>query len=237
MKRIFDRVLFKISGEALSGGKGHGIDISVVEALAERLKTVVDLGVEVAVVVGGGNFWRGKHSSELDRTTSDNIGMLGTVMNGLALEDRLLNKGVPTMVVSALDIPKLSSTTKITEIHKKLSKKTVVIFVAGTGNPYFSTDTTAVVRALETSAEIVLFSKNGTDGCYDKDPNKYEDAVKYELLTMSDIISENLDVIDLTAAMLLKENGTPALIFGMDDMDNIVRVVTEKNIGTYVKED
>lgn len=237
MNRIFDRVLFKISGEALSGDKGHGIDISVVEELAEQLKKVVDLGVEVAIVVGGGNFWRGKQSFELERTTSDNIGMLGTVMNGLALEDRLLKKGVDAMVISALDIPKLSASAKITEIQKKLSEKTVVIFVAGTGNPYFSTDTTAVVRALETSAEIVLFSKNGTDGCYDKDPNKFDDAVKFDVLTMSDIISGNLGVIDLTAAMLLKENKTPGIIFGMDDMDNFVRVVTEKNIGTYVKED
>ncbi len=237
MERIYDRVLFKISGEALSGGRGHGIDISVVDDLAKKLKTVVSLGVQTSVVVGGGNFWRGKHASELDRTTSDNIGMLGTVMNGLALEDRLKEKGVDAFVVSALDLPKLSSSAKITDIRKRLMQKSIAIFVAGTGNPYFSTDTTAVVRALEVSAEVVLFSKNGTDACYDKDPNKYSDAVKFDELTMSEIIAKNLSVIDLTATILLKENRTPAIIFGMDDMDNIVRVVTKKNIGTYVKED
>lgn len=237
MERIYDRVLFKISGEALSGGRGHGIDISVVDDLAEKLKTVVSLGVQTSVVVGGGNFWRGKHASELDRTTSDNIGMLGTVMNGLALEDRLKEKGVDAFVVSALDLSKLSSSAKITDIRKRLMQKSIAIFVAGTGNPYFSTDTTAVVRALEVSAEVVLFSKNGTDGCYDKDPNKYSDAVKFDELTMSEVIAKKLGVIDLTATILLKENRTPAIIFGMDDMDNIVRVVTEKNIGTYVKED
>lgn len=237
MKKIYDRVLFKISGEALSGGKGHGIDTTVVDELAKKLQNVVSLGIETSVVVGGGNFWRGKHASELDRTTSDNIGMLGTVMNGLALEDRLKEKGVDAFLVSALDIPKLSASTKITEIRKKLNKGSVAVFVAGTGNPYFSTDTTAVVRALEVSAEVVLFSKNGTDACYDKDPNKFSDAVKFDELSMSEVITKNLGVIDLTAAILLKENRTTAIIFGMDDMDNIVRVVTEKNIGTYVKED
>lgn len=237
MKRIYDRVLFKISGEALSGGKGHGIDTTVVDELAKRLQEVMSLGVETSVVVGGGNFWRGKHASELDRTTSDNIGMLGTVMNGLALEDRLKEKGVDAFLVSALDLPKLSASTKITEIRKKLNHGSIAIFVAGTGNPYFSTDTTAVVRALETSAQVVLFSKNGTDACYDKDPNKFPDAVRFDELSMSEVITQSLGVIDLTAAILLRENHTPAVIFGMDDMDNIVRVVTERNIGTYVKED
>ncbi|NLM06725.1 MAG: UMP kinase [Tissierellia bacterium] len=230
----YKRVIFKISGEALSGDK-TGIDDKFVDSLALKLKEINQAGIEVSVVVGGGNFWRGRLDSTLNRFTSDSIGMLGTVMNGLALEDRLISNGVNAFVVSAFDIPKLSQVSKTQEIRKRLSNGEIAIFVGGTGNPYFSTDTTTAVRGLEVGAEIALFAKNGVDGCYNKDPNMYSDAKKYDVLSMTEIIEKGLGVIDQSAALLLKEYRIPVIIFGMDDLDNFNKVVSDEIIGTYVK--
>lgn len=230
----FKRVIFKISGEALSGEK-IGIDDNFVNSLALKLKELNQTGIEISIVVGGGNFWRGRVDSTLNRFTSDSIGMLGTVMNGIALEDRLIANNVDAFVVSALDIPKLSQVSKTQEIRKRLSNGEIAIFVGGTGNPYFSTDTTTAVRGLEVGAEIALFAKNGVDGCYDKDPNIHSDAQKYELLSMTEIIDKGLGVIDQSAAILFKEYRIPVVIFGMDDLENFNKVVNGVNIGTYVK--
>ncbi len=237
MEPIFKRVVLKISGEALAGEKKSGIDTSTVNKIAEEIKKIYDLGVEVAIVVGGGNFWRGRTSGDLTRTTSDYIGMLGTVMNGLALKDTLENIGVRAKVQSAINVSQVAEFYTRDKSIEYLENKTVVIFAAGTGNPYFSTDTAAALRAAEVEAEVILSGKKGVDGVYDADPNLVEGAKKFDELTYMEVLNRGLKIMDSTATSLCMENHIPLLVFGIDNTENIVDVVLGKKIGTVIKED
>lgn len=237
MNPIFKRVVLKISGEALAGDEKTGIDIDTVKKIAEEIKSIKELGVEVSVVVGGGNFWRGRTSGYIERTTSDHMGMLGTVMNGLALRDTLENIGVVTRVQSAIDVKQVVEPyTKIKAIEY-LEDNQVVIFVAGLGNPYFSTDTAAALRAAEIEAEVILSAKKGVDGVYDADPNLVEEATKFDDLTYMEVLNKGLEIMDSTATSLCMENNIPLIVFGIDNPKNIVDVVLGKEIGTTIKED
>lgn len=228
------RVLIKLSGEALAGGKGFGMDDDAIMEIAKTLKKVHSLDVEIGIVVGGGNFWRGRDSREMDRTTSDNIGMLGTVMNALRVQSALEFEGLETRVLTSIKMDEVAEPFIVRRAIRHLEKKRIVIFAAGTGHPYFSTDTTAALRALEIGADAILFGKTGTDAIYDKDPNKYEDAKKYDKLTYRDILNQNLQVMDQAAATLCETNGMSLVVFGIDDPENLVRVVKGEKIGTYV---
>lgn len=236
MEPIFKRVLLKISGEALAGSKKTGIDIDTVNKIAKEVKKVHDLGVEVAIVVGGGNFWRGRSSEDLTRTTSDYIGMLGTVMNGLALRDTLENIGVNSKVQSAIDVSQVAEFYSRSKSIEYLENGNVVIFSAGTGNPYFSTDTAAALRAAEIEAEAILSGKTGVDGVYDADPNIVKDAKKFDELTYMEVLNRGLKIMDSTATSLCMENHIPLLVFGIDDTKNILDVILGKKIGTIIKE-
>lgn len=216
-------------------GQGElGIYQSYIQSLSEVL-IEINKKVNMGIVLGGGNFFRGRDDNLLTRTTSDYVGMLGTVMNGLALRDMILQKGGRAFIVSALAIPKLSTVSSPIEINERIDRGEIGIFSGGTGNPFFSTDTTAAFRALEIGAEVVLFAKNGVDGVYDKDPKQYSDAKRYETLSMTEILEQNLKVIDHAAAALLKENSLSVRIFGMDDLNNLKNVLENENIGTHVR--
>ncbi|NLV88056.1 MAG: UMP kinase [Tissierellia bacterium] len=237
MKPIFNRVILKISGEALAGPKGSGIDTETINKISYQIKEIHKLGVQIAIVVGGGNFWRGKSSNEIDRTTSDYIGMLGTVMNALALQDALEKLEVSTRVQSAIDMRQIAEPYIRRRAIRHLEKGRVVIFAAGTGNPYFSTDTTAALRAAEIEAEVILLAKKGVDGVYDSDPKINNDAKKFEKLRHMDILNMGLGVMDSTATSLCMDNNIPLIVFGIDEPNNIINVVLGKKIGTQVKED
>lgn len=237
MKPIFKRVVLKLSGEALAGDKGYGIDTDTVMRIAKEVKEIQDEGVEIAIVVGGGNFWRGASATTMDRTTSDHIGMLGTVMNALALQDGLEKLDVITRVQSAIDMKEIAEPYIRRRAVRHLEKKRVVIFAAGTGNPYFSTDTTAALRAAEIEAEVILLGKKGVDGIYDSDPKLNDSAKKFENLTYIDILNLGLGVMDSTATSLCMDNKIPLIVFGIDSPGNIIDVINGKNIGTHVKED
>lgn len=237
MEPIFKRVVLKISGEALAGLKGAGIDIDTINQISEEVKELHNLGVQVSIVVGGGNFWRGRSTSEMDRTTSDYIGMLGTVMNALALQDSLENLGVNTRVQSAIEMRQIAEPYIRRRAVRHLEKGRVVIFAAGTGNPYFSTDTTAALRAAEIEADVILLAKKGVDGVYDADPKINVEAKKFDRLKHKDILSLGLGVMDSTATSLCMDNNIPLIVFGIDEPNNIINVVLGKKIGTQVKED
>lgn len=233
---MYKRVLIKMSGEALKGPQGYGIDSATVRNVAKQIKSIVNLGVEVAIVVGGGNIWRGKTASELgmDRAQADYMGMLATVMNGLAIQDALESISVPTRVLSAIQISEVAEPYIRRRAVRHLEKGRVCIFVGGIGSPYFSTDTASVLRATEIGAEVVLMAKNGTEGVYDKDPRVFEDAKMFETITFSDIINSELGVMDLTAASLCKDKGLQLIVFNMNDEGNFMKAVTGKKIGTKV---
>lgn len=230
----YKRILLKLSGEALAGDKKVGIDDEVVNKITGKIKEVTDLGVEVAIVVGGGNFWRGRSSEKMDRVTADHMGMLATLMNSLALSDALEQHGAVTRVLSAVDVRQMAEPYIRKRAVRHLEKGRIVIFACGTGNPYFSTDTGAALRATEIGADIFL-KATMVDGVYDKDPNKYPDAVRYEKVTHDEVLSSNLKVMDATAAALCRDNHTKIYVFSMEDPDNIVRVVKGENIGTLVE--
>ncbi len=230
----YKRILLKLSGEALAGEKKVGIDDDVVNEITGKIKEVSDLGVEVAIVVGGGNFWRGRSSEKMDRVTADHMGMLATLMNSLALSDALEQHGAVTRVLSAVDVRQMAEPYIRKRAVRHLEKGRIVIFACGTGNPYFSTDTGAALRATEIGADIML-KATMVDGVYDKDPNKYPDAVRYEKVTHDEVLSSNLKVMDATAAALCRDNHTKIYVFSMEDPDNIVRVVKGENIGTLVE--
>ena len=230
----YKRILLKLSGEALAGDKKVGIDDDVVNEITGKIKEVSDLGVEVAIVVGGGNFWRGRSSEKMDRVTADHMGMLATLMNSLALSDALEQHGAVTRVLSAVDVRQMAEPYIRKRAVRHLEKGRIVIFACGTGNPYFSTDTGAALRATEIGADIML-KATMVDGVYDKDPNKYPDAVRYEKVTHDEGLSSNLKVMDATAAALCRDNHTKIYVFSMEDPDNIVRVVKGENIGTLVE--
>lgn len=232
----FKRVVLKLSGEALAGQIGYGIDSQTIVSIAEQVKAVHELGVEVAIVVGGGNIWRGIAGSAkgIDRATADYMGMLATVMNSLALQDALENVGVPTRVQSSITMQQVAEPYIRRRAIRHLEKGRVVIFAAGTGNPFFSTDTTAALRAAEIEAEVILMAKNKVDGVYSADPQKDPNAVKYDTLTFMEVLSKNLGVMDSTASSLCMDNNIPLIVFSITENGNIKRVVQGENIGTKV---
>lgn len=233
----YRRVVLKLSGEALSGTEGYGIEPHIIQSIAQQVKDVSELGVEVAVVVGGGNIWRGKVGSEvgMDRATADYMGMLATVMNSLALQDSLENIGVPTRVQTSIEMRQVAEPYIRRKAIRHLEKKRVVIFAAGTGNPYFSTDTTAALRAAEVEADVILMAKNNVDGVYTDDPKLNKDAQKYQELSYLDVLNEGLGVFDSTASSLCMDNDIPLLVFSIMEEGNIKRAVLGENIGTIVR--
>ena len=235
MKPVYKRILLKLSGEVLAGGQGHGFDFDTINSICSAVKKVSDLGVEIGLVVGGGNFWRGRSGGKMERTRADHIGMLATVMNSLALADTLEQFGVPVRVQSAIEMHQIAETYIRNKAVSHLEKGRVVIFGCGTGNPFFSTDTCAALRAAEINAEVILKATN-VDGVFDKDPNKFADAVKYDVVTHSEVLEKNLKVMDSTAASLCRDNNISILVFNLEDPENIVRAILGENIGTIVKE-
>ena len=232
-KPMYKRVLLKLSGEALAGERGFGINNDVVNDIAIAIKKTQEIGVEVAVVVGGGNFWRGRTSEGMDRTTADYIGMLATVMNAMALQDALENIDVATRVQTAIDMRQIAEPYIRRRAVRHLEKERVVIFGAGTGNPYFTTDTTAALRAAEMEAEVILLAKN-VDAVYDKDPKVHADAKKFTELSYMEVIQKELKVMDSTATSLCMDNKIPIKVFELTT-ENIIRAVKGENIGTTVK--
>ncbi|MCY6372505.1 UMP kinase [Clostridium ganghwense] len=229
----YKRIMLKLSGEALSGENGFGIDFTVTKRIAQEIKEIVDMGIEVGAVVGGGNIWRGRNGEDMDRTTADYMGMMATCINALALQDSLENIGVNTRVQTAIEMKEVAEPFIRRRAMRHLEKKRVVIFAAGTGNPYFSTDTTAALRAAEIEADAILLAKK-VDGVYDKDPNKYDDAKKFEQLTYIEVLEKGLQVMDSTATSLCMDNNIPIIVFGLDTPNNIKKVVIGEKIGTTV---
>lgn len=232
----YRRILLKLSGEALAGEQGYGIDPEVITGIASEIKDVVDLGVEVALVIGGGNIFRGLAASSkgMDRASADYMGMLATVMNSLAMQDALEKQGVVTRVQSAIEMQQIAEPYIRRRAVRHLEKGRVVIFSAGTGNPYFTTDTAASLRAMEINAEVILKATK-VDGVYSADPNKDSDAVKFPKLTYLDVLQQGLEVMDATATSLCMDNNLPMIIFDMTSRDNIKKVVLGEEIGTIVK--
>lgn len=231
---INKRVLIKLSGESLAGNQGFGMDEDAIANIAKHIKEVHDLNVQIGIVVGGGNFWRGRSNDDMDRTVSDSIGMLGTVMNALRVQAALEALGLDTRVQTAIHMNQVAEPFIVRRAIRHLEKRRIVIFAAGTGLPYFSTDTTAALRALEIGADSILIGKTGTDAIYDKDPNKFDDAAKFSKLTYREILNRNLGVMDASAISLCEQNGMPLVVFGIDDPNNLVRVVKGDKIGTIV---
>ncbi|MGM0844626.1 MAG: UMP kinase [Bacillota bacterium] len=233
----YKRVVLKLSGEALAGEQGFGLSPAIIKNVAEDVKEIAELGVEVAVVVGGGNIWRGKVGSEMgmDRASADYMGMLATVMNSLALQDSLEQAGVETRVQTSIDMRQVAEPYIRRRAIRHLEKKRVVIFAAGTGNPYFSTDTTAALRAAEIEAEVILMAKNNVDGVYTADPKLDANAVKYEELSYLEVIKEGLAVMDSTASSLCMDNDIPLIVFSISEDGNIKRAVMGETIGTIVR--
>ncbi|MBZ6008371.1 UMP kinase [Leuconostoc gelidum subsp. aenigmaticum] len=232
----YKRVLMKLSGEALAGEKGQGIDLETVSEIAQDLKEVHDLGTQIAIVVGGGNLWRGEPASKIgmERSRADYTGMLGTTMNALVLQDALERAGVDTRVQTAITMQQIAEPYIRGRAIRHLEKGRIVIFAAGTGSPYFSTDTTAALRANEINADAILMGKNGVDGIYDSDPNKNANAVKYTELTHLDILQKGLKVMDSTASSLSMDNNMPLVVFNLNTPGNLKRVVLGEKIGTTV---
>ena len=231
----YKRVLLKLSGEALAGNAKTGIDIETLGAICDKVKEVVDLGVQVSIVVGGGNFWRGRRNGEqMEKTTADYMGMLATTMNALALQDALEARGIYTRVQTAIEMREIAEPYIKRKATKHLEKGRVVIFACGTGNPYFTTDTAAALRAAVTEADVILLGKN-IDGVYSADPKLDATAVKYDEITYAEVLSKDLKVMDSTATALCKDNNIPLQVFGIADPENIVRAVKGEHIGTIVK--
>ena len=238
MERQYKRVLIKISGEALAGDQHFGLNFDVIGPVCDVLKRCVDIGCEVGLVVGGGNFWRGVKDGggKMERTRADHMGMLATTINSLALADALEQRGVDVRVQTAIAMNQIAEPYIRSRATTHLSKGRVVIFACGTGNPFFSTDTAAVLRAAEINAEVILLAKN-IDGVYDSDPAKNPSAKKYDRLTYMDVLNQGLGVMDTTATSLSMDNHIPILVFAHKDPENIYRVITGEQIGTLVKEE
>lgn len=229
----YKRVMLKISGEALAGEKGFGLDQPTINAIAEKIKECYDMGVEIAIVVGGGNFWRGRTGEGMDRSRADHMGMLATVINSLALLDALEQLGVESRVQTAIEMRQIAEPYIRLKAARHLQKGRVVIFACGTGNPFFSTDTTAALRAAEIDAEVILLAKK-VDGVYDSDPHINPNAKKFDSLSFIDVLNKQLGVMDSTATSLCMDNNIPILVFGLDDPENIKRAVMGERIGTLV---
>lgn len=233
MRPVYKRVLLKLSGEALAGERKFGLDYSVITPICQSIKKVTEYGVEIAIVVGGGNFWRGRSSGAMDRTRADHIGMLGTTMNALAVADALEELGVDVRVQTAISMQQVAEPYIRNRAMRHLQKGRVVIFGCGTGNPFFSTDTAAALRAAEIEADVIL-KATMVDGVYDCDPNVYDNAKKYDKITYSEVLAQNLNVMDSTAASMCKDNDIPIVVFNLNDPDNIFKAVMGENIGTLV---
>ncbi len=233
MKPKYKRVLLKLSGEALAGDKKTGLDYEVITTYARSIKKCVDAGVEVAIVVGGGNFWRGRSSGAMDRTRADHIGMLATAMNALAVTDVLESIGVEARVQTAITMRQVAEPYIRGKALRHFDKGRVVIFGCGTGNPFFSTDTAAALRAAEIEADIFL-KATMVDGVYDKDPHKFDDAKRYDKLTFSEVLSNGLQVMDSTAAAMCKDNDIPIIVFDLARPDNIFDACMGEQVGTLV---
>ena len=227
----YKRILLKLSGEALAGDSKKGIDPNVIGEICDEIKKVKQLGVEIAIVVGGGNFWRGRNGKEMERTTSDYMGMLATVMNGLALQDALEARGMYTRVQTAIEMRQIAEPYIKRKALKHLERGRIVIFSCGTGNPYF---TTAALRAAEIEADVILVAKT-IDGVYSADPKVDPNAIKYDKITYLDILNKDLKVMDSTATSLCRDNNIPLLVFGINEPENILKAVMGEKIGTLVE--
>ena len=232
-KAAYKRVIIKLSGEALSGDKGFGIDADMVAYVVDQIKRITEAGVQVGIIVGGGNFWRGRQAQTMDRSAADHIGMLATVMNAIALQDALEAASVPTRVQTALTITRVAEPYILRKALRHFEKGRVVIFACGTGNPYFSTDTGAALRAAEIHAEVLLLAKN-IDGVYDSDPRKTPDAKKLDDISYIDVIKKGLQAMDTTAISLCMENQIPIVAFALHEKDSIVKAVNGEKIGTII---
>ncbi len=234
MQPKYKRILLKLSGESLAGKAGHGIDADTVLEICKPIKACADLGVEVGIVVGGGNFWRGRSSGQMDRTRADHMGMLATVINALGVADALEQLGAIVRVQTAISMQQVAEPYIRNRAVRHLEKGRVVVFGCGTGNPFFSTDTAAALRAAEIDADIIL-KATMVDGVYDSDPKKNPNAVKYDCLSFMDVLNKNLQVMDSTAASLCKDNNIPILVFSINEPENILKAVCGESIGTLVQ--
>ena len=230
----YKRVLLKLSGEALAGEQKTGVNVETVGKICDKIKEVVEMGVQVAIVVGGGNFWRGRNGHQMDRSTADYMGMLATAMNGLALQDALEARGIHSRVQTAIEMREIAEPFILRKAEKHLARGRVVIFSCGTGHPYFTTDTAAVLRATEINADIILLGK-AIDAVYSADPKLDKTAIKYDKISYLEVLEKDLKVMDSTATALCRDNNIPLLVFGIADPENIVRAVKGEAIGTLVK--
>ena len=233
----YKRVILKLSGEALAGQQGIGLDDSTVDDICASIAKLHEMGMEIAIVVGGGNFWRGRSSQHIERASSDHMGMLGTVINALRVQASLEAMGVETRVQTAIQMQEVAEPYIRRRAIRHIEKGRIVLFGAGTGLPYFSTDTTAALRALEIDADCIFLGKKGTDGVYDKDPNRYADAVKFDQLTYHEVLNRGLGVMDSTATSLAMDNDMPIIVFGIDDPENMVRIARGEEIGTVISKE
>ncbi len=233
MQAKYKRVLIKLSGEALAGKQGHGIDEKVIAGVVDQIVAIHEMGVDVALVIGGGNFWRGRQGTNMDRTTADHMGMLATVMNSLAMMDAIEQRGIPTRVQTALIMTSVAEPYILRKALHHFEKGRVVIMACGTGNPYCSTDTAAAQRACEIQAEVLMMAKN-IDGIYDSDPKLNPSAVKYDHLNYMDIIKKGIKAMDVTAATMCMENNIPVLAFGLNEENSLVRAVCGDKLGTLI---
>lgn len=234
MDNKYTRVVIKISGEALAGENGFGLNNTVIAGVVEQIAKVRNMGIQIGIIIGGGNFWRGRQGTDMDRTTADHMGMLATVINSLAMQDALEHAGVPTRVMTAIEMPRVAEPYILRRAIRHLEKGRVVIMACGTGNPYFSTDTGAALRAAEIQADVLLQAKN-IDGVYDSDPKKNPDAKKYDSIGYLDVIKDGLQVMDTTAVSLCMENHIPIVTFALNEKDGIYKAATGQKIGTIIE--
>ena len=233
MKPKYGKILLKLSGEALAGDEKFGLNYEIIRNICIEIKNLLELGVKLAIVVGGGNFWRGKTSGAMDRTRADHIGMLATAMNALAVADVLEDLGVDVRVQTAISMREIAEPYIRNRAVRHMQKKRVVIFGCGTGNPFFSTDTAASLRAAEIEADVI-FKATKVDGVFNKDPNKFKDAVKYENISFHEVIDKNLNFVDITAVTMCKDNNIPILVFNLNNPKNILKAALGEKTGTFV---
>ena len=234
MDVAYKRVLLKLSGEALAGEKKTGVDAEVLGKICDKIKEIVDMGVQVGIVVGGGNFWRGRYGHQMEKTTSDYMGMLATTINGLAIQDALETRGIATRVQTAIEMREIAEPFIKRKALKHLDKGRVVIFTCGTGSPFFTTDTGAALRAAEIDADVILLAKT-CDGVYSADPKEDPNATKFDEISYLEVLQRQLKVMDSTATSLCMDNNIPLVVFGIDEPENIVKIIKGEKIGTLVK--
>jgi len=230
----YKRVLLKLSGESLAGDKDYGIDAKTLGNICDKIKEIKEMGVEISIVLGGGNIWRGRYGEAMERTTADYMGMLATIINGLALQDALEKRGMYTRLQTSIEMKQIAEPYIRRKAVRHLEKGRIVIFAGGTGNPFFTTDTAASLRAAETESSVILLAKT-IDAVYSADPKKDPTAVKYDKLTYMDVLNKELGVMDATATSLCKDNKIPIIVFGISEPENIVRIIKGEKIGTIVE--